>query len=280
MNTILLVDGSNLLFQMFFGMPSRIYNSDGIGIWGVIGFIGAILKMIRKYTPVGVVVLFDGDIHVNRKDIDSKYKTNRIDFSDVPEDENPYSQLKYIYSALDYLGIRYSETVDCEVDDWIASYVKILENDNKILISSYDSDFFQLLNDNVSIIRYRGDNTVIFTTDTLFDKYKVMPHQYAGFKSLVGDKADNIEGVKGIGIKTAAKLMAEFDNLDNMIAFSDRIKNKRISELITKNLDRIKKNYSIIKLDGKNEIPYKMNQILYVYKGITTTEVLCGIGLK
>lgn len=281
-NKILIVDGSNLLFQMFFGMPARIYNEDGIGIWGVLGFVGALLKIIRKTEPTHVAVLFDGESENERRDLDNDYKANRIDYSEVEVEENPFSQLPYIYQALDFLGIVHAETTDCETDDWIASYVNLYacKGENEIVISSFDSDFFQLLSENVSILRYRGDNSVICTPEFLWEKFGVKPEQYADFKSLTGDKADNIIGAYKIGPKTASALLLEFGTLEAILTQAENIQKKSVRESILNAKERLARNLKLIKLEGKHEVPFELEKMEYHYNGITTTEVLRGIGLK
>ena len=122
MNRLLLVDGSNLLFQMFFGMPARIVNKQGKAIQGTLGFVGALLKIIRKTQPTHIAVLFDGEHENDRSRINADYKANRADYSQVSEEENPFSQLPDVYTALDFLQIEHAETEDCETDDWIAGY--------------------------------------------------------------------------------------------------------------------------------------------------------------
>lgn len=277
---ILIVDGSNLLFQMFFGMPSRIYNEQGIGIWGVLGFVGALLKIVRQTNPTHLTVLFDGDNENKRTLINSDYKANRIDYSQARDEENPYSQLTYIYQALQYLGITYAETTNCEVDDWISSYTSLYGNDNEIVVSSFDSDFFQLISDNVSILRYRGDKSILCTPEYLREKYGIEPYQYADFKSLTGDKADNIVGADKVGTKTASVLLQEFGSLDNIIRNAETIRKQSVRESVTKNSERLLRNLELIKLDRKHDVPFKLDDMEYTYSGITTTEVLRGIGLK
>ena len=107
MEKLLIIDGSNLLFQMFFGMPARIVNNQGKAIQGTLGFVGAMLKIIRKVEPSHMFVVFDGEHENERCDLDSEYKANRIDYSTVGEEENPFSQLQDVYNALDYLGIKH-----------------------------------------------------------------------------------------------------------------------------------------------------------------------------
>ena len=100
-NRLLIVDGSNLLFQMFYGMPTRIVNSQGKPIHGTLGFIGALLKIIRRIEPTHLAVLFDGEHENVRAAIQPAYKANRTDYSKMPEEETPFSQLPDIYAALD-----------------------------------------------------------------------------------------------------------------------------------------------------------------------------------
>ena len=97
------------------------------------------------------------------------------------------------------------------------------EPKTEVIISSFDSDFFQLITDNVSVLRYRGDKTVICTPDYIEEKYGIFPSQYADFKSLTGDTADNIKGADRIGPKTAAYLLNEFGTLDNILANAEKI---------------------------------------------------------
>ena len=288
-NKLLIVDGSNLLFQMFFGMPARIYNEDGIGIWGVLGFVGALLKIVRQTEPTHVAVLFDGESENERRDLDEDYKANRVDYSEVEEEENPFSQLPYIYEALDFLGMAHAETTDCETDDWIASYVKRYaandeedncDDENEIVISSFDSDFFQLLSKKVSILRYRGDHSVICTPEFLQEKFGIKPWQYVDFKSMTGDKADNIVGADKIGPKTASALLQEFGTLDSILEHAESIKKNAVRESIIKNKERLILNLKLIKLEGSHELPFGLEELKYSYNGITTTEVLRGIGLK
>ena len=164
MKKLLVVDGMNLHFQMFFGMPSRIINKDGKAIQGVLGFIGAFIKIIITTNPTHIVVLFDGEHDNSRTELLPEYKANRIDYGALPEAENPFSQLQDVYDALSFMKIKYVEIADFETDDVIAKYVYTYQNDCEIAISSFDSDFFQLINEKVKILRYRGEKTVICDT--------------------------------------------------------------------------------------------------------------------
>ena len=283
MKKILLVDGSNLLFQMFFGMPARIINEQGIAIQGTLGFVGALLKIIRRISPTHVAVLFDGESHNPRTDVDAEYKANREDYSVVPDEENPFSQLPDIYAALDFLGLCHAETTECETDDWVAGYVRKYAPEaevESIVISSFDSDFFQLISDKVTILRYRGENSVLCDRAYLMEKFGIIPKRYADFKSLTGDTADNIKGADKVGPKTAAQLVNEFGGLEDILARAEEIKKPSVRESLLRNAERLRKNYQLIKLEGTEKIPFTLEGMEWKDNGITTTEVLKGIGLK
>lgn len=280
MDKLLIIDGSNLLFQMFFGMPARIVNSQGKAIQGTLGFVGALLKIIRKVEPTHIIVVFDGQHENSRCEMDADYKANRIDYSMVNEEENPFSQLPDVYKALNYLGMNYIETTSCEADDMIASYALSFCEDTNIVICSFDSDFFQLISDRISILRYRGEKTTICSSQYIINKYGICPNQYAYFKSLVGDTADNIKGAEKIGIKTAALLLRKFGTLENIISNAANIDKPSIKKSIVENTDRIRKNYELIKLEKNQLLQYDKCDLKFLNTNITTTEVLKGIGIK
>ncbi len=279
MTRILVVDGSNLLFQMFFGMPARITNSKGKAIQGVLGFVGALLKIIKMTAPTHVCVVFDGEHYNGRTEINSEYKANRVDYSTVPEDESPFSQIDYVFSALEVLNIKYTETTDCEADDIISGYALKYGRGNEVIISSFDSDFFQLITDTVSVLRYRGKNSVVCTPAYIKEKLGIRPFQYACFKSLTGDNADNIKGAPHIGTKTAAQLLSCFDTLEDIIAGAENIKKPSVRRSVIENSARLRDNYKVIKLNYTSTLPFSIDELVYNRNDITTTEVLKTIDL-
>lgn len=279
MDKLLIVDGSNLLFQMFYGMPARIVGANGKPIQGTLGFVGALLKMIRMVEPTHVAVLFDGEWDNPRREIDKDYKANRVDYSTMPQEEVPFSQLPDIYAALDFLRIAHEETVCCETDDWISGYALTYGEQMEIVISSQDSDFFQLITEHVRILRYRGDKTVICDTAWLHSRLGIRPSCYAAYKALTGDAADNIRGADKIGPKTAAKLMNQFADLEELIAGAQAIGKPSIRNSVIQNTQRLRKNLSLIQLKNQSQLPFALEQLEYQDAGYTTREVLRRIGL-
>ncbi len=277
---LLVVDGSNLLFQMFFGMPSRIINSQGKAIQGTLGFVGALLKILRMVSPTHAVVLFDGQHENPRCFLNADYKANRPDYSTVPEDENPFSQLPDVYAALKCMGVKCFETTCCETDDLIASYAITYGESESVVISSFDSDFFQLINENVSILRYRAENTVICNTEYIKKKFGIAPYQYADFKSLVGDSADNIKGAEKIGVKTAAMLLNQFETLDGIIKSAEKIEKNCVRASVIANAERLYTNLKIVRLSNTEKIPFLIDELEYIPIIASTTEILRKIGLR
>ena len=276
MEKLLAVDGSNLLFQMFYGMPARIINHEGKAIQGTLGFLGALLKMIRMVRPTHVVVLFDGERHNPRKDMDTAYKANRPDWEE--SQETPFDQLPDIYRALDFLGIRHAETEACETDDWMAGYAESWKEE--LVIASFDSDFFQMISHRVQVLRYRGEKSVLCDRDWLWEKYGIRPEQYAAFKALTGDTADNIRGLPGIGPKTAAALMKQFDTLEGLLAGAEEIQKPSVRESVLQNIERLQLNHLLICLKPGEALPFTAEQLRWQDVGCSTTEVLRAIGVK
>lgn len=207
MNHLVLIDGHNLLFRMFYGIPRPVYNQKGEDIKAVMGFVGGVFKLIKTLNADRILIVFDSVTSISdRKDTYEDYKQNRIDYSELPDEENPFVQLPKIFQTLDFLELSYHIADGYEADDYIASICH-KHQDYKITIVSTDSDFNQLVNDRVTIFNPRGKNGIYYTPEKVLEKHQVHPHQIVDYKSLIGDTADNIPGVKGIGPKRAAEIL-------------------------------------------------------------------------
>ncbi len=279
-STLLLIDGHNLLFQMFFGMPAPIRDKDGTDVRGTLGFIGALIKLIKMTNPTHLAVFFDSETHNERRDILPEYKANRPDWSAMDIDETPFSQLPDIYRALDFMNIRHTEVKDAETDDCIAAYCVGNSEFDKIYIASYDSDYFQLINEKVSVIRYRGKCSSVCDERFINEKFGIEPYEYCDWKAMVGDGADNIKGISGIGPKTATALIHECGSLNAMITNSTVIQNARIRKKIEDGADTLLRNMRLIKLRGNVPLAFT-NDELHLNSNVSdlkTMDVLHGIG--
>lgn len=241
---ILIIDGHNLLFKMFYGIPASIKNSEGKEIKGLVGFLGSIKKFIKEFNPRTVIVVFDSESSASsNKLLDSEYKSNRLDYSNISEDENPFLILPAIKKALNYLEIPNIEVTNSEADDYIAS----LTNNNlyEYIIVSTDTDFIQLINDNTYLYIPRGKKSILYNKDKVYEKYNTYPNQYILYKSLIGDKSDNIKGIKGIGRVTAAKIL-KYQNIESYIKQNS---SNKISKLLIVNKYRLLINIKLITLN-------------------------------
>lgn len=280
MEKIMLVDGHNLLFQMFLGMPSRIIGRDGTSIHGVVGFVGALLKTIRSLEITKVIVIFDGENGSDKGLLDSGYKANRTDYTDAPDEINPFSQLPYIKRALDFMGIKHFETDEgYETDDIISAYCKKYPDTADIFIFSHDSDYFQLVNERISVFKYRGKKSELIGEKEVFDKFGVMPNQMIDFKALVGDRADNIRGVPKIGLKTAQRLLNEYGCLKNIINELANIKPTHIQAALRENMELLERNTKIIGLTGTACLPLRFEDVAVICNthDFKTMDILKGI---
>lgn len=277
MKKIILIDGHNLLFRMFYGVPASIKNSKGREIKGLVGFIGSLKKIVSEFEPYSVFVIFDSE--TSRKtnlEIDTDYKANRIDYSYVNEEENPFSQLPLIKKALDYLGISYLEVSDNEADDYIASIISNnYDSSNRYIIVSTDSDFIQLVDDNVFLYVQRGKNSILYDKKAVIKKYNISPQKYVMFKALVSDKSDNIKGITGIGAISAAKIL----NYGCIQDYICKNINSKLSKILTENKELVDKNQRLISLnksiDTSQIILKELPKDIHFYK---TYEIIEKIG--
>lgn len=258
MEKFLLVDGSALLFQSFYGMPNKIKTDNGEYVEAVICFVGILRKVIDMVTPDFLCVIFDGENTLERKNVDNDYKSNRTDFTDADEADNPFAQLDKIKEILNLFNIYNFETTDCEADDYIAGLIKEYDNQLHTIIFSPDKDFYQLISNTTNVFHYRGKKSELIDPESFKSKFNFEPQFFADYLSLIGDKADNISGVKGIGKITATKLIAEFSTINNLFKNIDKIENNKLKELIVNNKEKILKNYEIINLF--NVKPHKINK--------------------
>ena len=267
-NNLILIDGSGYIFRAFYGLPPMT-NQDGVPVNAVFGFTKMLLKLIDDLKPIYAAVIFDVARKTFRNEIYEEYKGNR---SDPPEDLIP--QFSIIRNATEAIGLPVVEMEGFEADDLIATYATLAQDmKKKVIIISSDKDLMQLVDDN--IILFDPMKQFWINEDKVFEKFGVYPNKVIDVQSLAGDSSDNIPGVPGIGVKTAAELINQFDNLDQLLSRAAEIKqNKRRENLIqfadqarlSRSLVTLKKDVSVISkiedfkistlLDTKKLIPF------------------------
>lgn len=248
MEKLLIIDGNNLLFQMFYGMPSVIYNKRGWPIHGTIGFISYVIKEINLLEATKAIVVFDSYEAGERKELYPEYKGNRdIDWEKMEEKETPFSQEEDIKKALSYMGVKYIYSIGTEADDYIASIALSFAERGEVVISSFDSDFFQLISDRVSVLRFRGKASVMWNEKKFRDEYGFSPSLYPIYKAITGDTADNIKGIEGMGKKRTCSLMSDYERSGGWTDTSLPISSKN---RLRENKDKIIRNINLIKFKG------------------------------
>ena len=223
MDKVILVDGNNLLFRSYYATAytgNIMRNSKGFPTNGLYGFVNMINKIINEENPKYMVVAFDVG-KTFRHDKYDAYKDGRIETPDELKMQFPVA--KEILSAM---GIRYLEVVGYEADDIIGTFANMIDKDNKYngLIVSSDKDLLQLISDKVSVKLLKSKDYIMMNHDTFVDTYGIEPIRMIDLKGLMGDSSDNIPGVKGIGEKTALKLLQEYDSVENLYSHIDDIK--------------------------------------------------------
>lgn len=272
MEKILIVDGSQLLFQSFYGMPRKIMNKNNENIEAVICFIGILLKTLKSINPTKLLIVFDGENKLERQKINQAYKSNRKSYNNVIKTENPFVQLEIIKHVLNYLKFKWIETTDCEADDYIAGITNSLKRNNFIIISSTDKDFFQLIEKNVSQFIYRGKKSKLYSEEVFLLEYKFKPAYYSSFKSLVGDVSDNISGIEGIGTKTATELIMNYKDVFSIID-NFQFLPKRIKIMLATEQNKLLENYKLIDLSQKQSL-IDLSELNYNLPKLTTINIL------
>lgn len=237
-------------------------NPTGTHIGGIVGFLRSLGYVTRIFDPTRVVVIWDGKGGSgNRKNIDPNYKaqraTSRIThwgLYDTKEEETEalIGQLYRVQDYLECLPIQQIMMEKLEADDIMAYLAKRAGNaGKKVTIVSSDKDFLQLVNNNIEV--YAPVKKKTFTSDNIFDELKVLPENYNVVKALLGDNSDNLQGVKGLGIKTIVsefpKLLTEKTDLEYVYSVAEeKLEGKKVFAKIIHNWDRVKTNFELMDL--------------------------------
>ena len=251
---LILVDGSGYIFRAYYALPP-MNNSKGIPTNAVYGFCNMMLRLIDEHPNDKILIILDAGKNTFRNTLYSEYKANR---SEAPEDLIP--QFGIIREAIDAFGLDVIEKKDFEADDIIASYVKYGE-DNKIptTVFSSDKDLFQLLSLNTRIMDPMKN--VEIDEARVMEKFGVGPDKITDVQALIGDSVDNIPGVPGIGPKTAAKLINEFETFEGLLANKDKISNVRIKNLIHDHEESAKISHQLVILKNDLELPIQIEKL-------------------
>ncbi|MEM7180234.1 MAG: 5'-3' exonuclease H3TH domain-containing protein, partial [Spirochaetota bacterium] len=277
MNKILIVDGHAFAFRAYYAFQAaNLKNSlTGKPSGAVFGFFRMLFKILGDFQPTHLVIPFDPGTPLERNKMFKDYKANR---KPMPEDLRP--QIKQIISMCEEFGFPISKIAGHEADDIIGTLSKqYAKGKNKVIIFSGDKDMFQLLsNQSVSMLRGKKGVTEFLeiTKDTVKDMLGVTYNQVIDYMGIVGDTADNIPGVKGIGEKGAANLLTEYKNLEEIYKNVDKIKSKATKQklldhkdmaFLSRDLATIKTDLSLdLTLDDMKIVDYLKPERLNILK--------------
>lgn len=225
--TVMLIDGSSLIFRAFFALPN-LSNNDGVMTNGVYGFLTMYRNAFDKYKPDYVLVAFDRSSKTFRNDEYKDYKANR----DKTPNELSY-QFGILKDVLDSMGVKYTDLDGFEADDIVGTYARMAKEagDRAVLITG-DRDYLQLVDDDILVyLTKKGvSDTVEYTVEKIEEEYGITPKQLIDVKGLMGDKSDNIPGVDGIGEKRALDFIRKYGSIENLYDNLDDISGKKTKE--------------------------------------------------
>ncbi len=252
---IFLVDGSGYIFRAYFALPQNLTNPQGVPVGAVLGFVNMITKLLTDLHAPSIAVIFDAARKNYRNDLYAEYKANR---SETPEDLIP--QFPLIRAATEAFDIPAIELEGYEADDLIATYSRLaLEQGKTVTIVGTDKDLMQLVRPGIRMYdpikgRYLDESDII-------GKFGVTPDKVIDVQSLVGDASDNIPGVPGIGVKTAAQLITEYGTLDNLLARAHEIKQPKRRDTLIEYADIARLSRQLVTLHQDVPVPRALEDL-------------------
>ena len=253
---LFLIDGSGYIFRAYYALPPLTRKSDGLPVGAVSGFCNMLYSFLEKAragnsmdTPSHLAVIFDSARKNFRNDIYKEYKGNR---SDAPEDLIP--QFDYIRKAVKAFNLPSIELQNYEADDLIATYkIQAKKEKIKLTIVSSDKDLMQLVDQDTYMLDTMKDKHI--GINEVKEKFGVPPEKVIDVQSLAGDSVDNVPGVPGIGIKTAAELINQFGSLDELLKKAETIKQPKRRQALLDNKSNALISRELVTL--KNDVPVK-----------------------
>jgi len=262
-----LIDGSGFIFRAYYALPPLSRKSDGLPTGAVSGFCSMLFKLLEDsraddsiHKPTHFAVIFDSARKNFRNEIYSQYKANR---SEAPDDLAP--QFEYIRKSVEAFNLPSIELLNYEADDLIATYAKQITNAGaKVTVISSDKDLMQLVSDKIRL--YDPMKNKVIGEKEVLDKFGVKPSQVIDVQSLAGDSSDNIPGVPGIGVKTAAELINKYENLDTLLKKASEIPQNKRRETLIENKDKALMSRQLVTL--KEDVPVKEDPSSFAFKDV------------
>ncbi|GAB6064098.1 DNA polymerase I [Deferrisoma palaeochoriense] len=233
-----LVDGTNLLYRAYHAIQG-LRTSTGLPTQAVYGLATMVLKALREQDPDGIAVVFDAPGPTQRHAAYAEYKANR---EETPEDLKP--QIPYALKLLEAMGVPVLQVPGVEADDVLGTLAtRLAREGHEVWIVTGDKDFCQLVSDRIRLLDTMRDR--VTDPDAVRERFGVGPERIVDLLSLTGDTIDNVPGVPGIGVKTAAKLLNEYGSLEGVLEHVDEVGGKRGAAL-RENRDRVLANRELV----------------------------------
>ncbi len=248
-----LLDGFSLAYRAFYALPDDLRTTTGQVTNAVYGFTSMLIKLLAEQRPDGIAVAFDRGRPQERLALLPEYKANRTESPDTFR-----SQIPLIDEVLAALAIPTVAVDDCEADDVIASYTGLAaEAGWDTLVVTGDRDAFQLIDERTTVLYTRRgiSDTVLMDAAAVQERYGVPPDRYAMLAALRGDPSDNIPGVPGVGEKTAARLLADFGDLEGVFANLDRVKGRKLPAVLGEHRQNVLDGYAVTALRRDLPLP-------------------------
>src|SRR6204780_5304172 len=244
---VFLVDGSGYIFRAYHALPPISRKSDGLPLNAVFGFCNMLWKLLRdmrpEERPTHLAVVFDKSEKTFRSEMYADYKAPR---PDPPDDLKP--QFKYIREAVQAFDLPSLEQDGFEADDLIATYVReACGAGATATIVSSDKDLMQLVSDRVIMFDTMKDKKI--GRAEVMEKFGVPPEKVIEVQALIGDSTDNVPGVPGIGVKTAAQLIGEYGDLETLLARAPEIKQDKRRQALIENAESARLSKKLVTLD-------------------------------
>lgn len=250
---LVLVDGSSYLFRAFHALPA-LTNSKNVPTGAVHGVVSMLKRLVDDYAPARLGVIFDPKGKTIRNDWYPEYKANRPSMPDELRE-----QIQPLFEIIEALGYPLVVIDGYEADDVIGTLARIAAaSEMEVVISTGDKDMAQLVNDHISLINTM--NNAVLDRDGVFDKFGVTPEQIIDYLTLMGDKVDNVPGVPKVGPKTAAKWLAEYGTLENLVANADKIKGK-IGENLRDALDDLPLSKKLVTIVDDVSLDFSLDEL-------------------
>jgi DNA polymerase I len=249
-----LVDGSGYIFRAYHALPPMT-RPDGTPTNAVFGFTNMILKLVADTDTDAVVVVFDASRRTFRNDIYADYKAHR---PEAPEDLVP--QFSLIREAVRAFSLPCIELDGFEADDIIATYARYAATQGiEVCIVSSDKDLMQLVQDGITMWDPIKNKPI--GPDEVMEKFGVLPGKVVDVQALAGDSTDNVPGVPGIGVKTAAQLITEFGDLDSLLARAGEIKQPKRRESLVQYADLARVSRDLVTLRDDVPLPMALDEL-------------------